>query len=231
MKNKISVIIPAYFEEKSTINTVNDLLNISKNIELLIVYKWEKYNYISEQLNKMCLDIKLIEVNGKSTRSIFMNIWAKQSTWDILLFLHNDTILPINYFEVLSILDLSKYNYGWFYKQFYPNNFFLALNSTLTNIRLRLFWSLLWDNSIFISSKLFKKIWWFADLSLMEDVEISKKLKKYWKIFIIKNKTITSSKKFQKNWTIKTIIFMIYLRFLYLLWVDTKLLKEKYSKY
>ncbi|MDD2870429.1 MAG: glycosyltransferase family 2 protein [Candidatus Gracilibacteria bacterium] len=231
MKNKISVIIPAYFEEKSTINTVNDLLNISKNIELLIVYKGEKYNYISEQLNKMCLDIKLIEVNGKSTRSIFMNIGAKQSTGDILLFLHNDTILPINYFEVLSILDLSKYNYGGFYKQFYPNNFFLALNSTLTNIRLRLFGSLLGDNSIFISSKLFKKIGGFADLSLMEDVEISKKLKKYGKIFIIKNKTITSSKKFQKNGTIKTIIFMIYLRFLYLLGVDTKLLKEKYSKY
>lgn len=231
MKNKISIIIPAYFEENVTLNTVKNLLSITKDIELIIVYKWEKYGYIKEKLDILWWNIKLIEFNWVSTRAILMNLWAEKSTWDIILFLHNDTILPKNYYDLLSDIDLSKYNYGWFYKQFCPNNFILRINSFITNMRLNFFWSLLWDNSIFVSKYLFFEIWWFPNTSLMEDVEMSKKLKDCWKIFIIKEKTITSSTKFLKNWSLETLIFMWYLRFLYFIWTNTDLLKEKYSRF
>lgn len=233
MKNNISVIIPAYFEEKITLNTISNLTKISKNkyIEIIIVYKWEKYNYLSKKVDKFGYSIKIISPKIQSTRANFMNLWAKESSWKILLFLHNDTILPDNYFESLVNLDLSKYNYWWFYKKFYPNNYLLKINSFFTNIKLKTFWALLWDNSIFISKDLFEKIWWFPEISLMEDVEISKILKKYWKIKIIKDFTTTSSKKFLKNWTLRTFLFMQYMRFLYFIWINTELLKEKYQKF
>lgn len=230
LKNKISVIIPAYFEEKTTLDTISSLLKISKEIELIIVYKWEKLDYFNEEVKNFWINIKIVLPEIESNRANFMNLWAEKSRWEILLFLHNDTILPESYFDILSNLDLSKHNYWWFYKKFYPNNLLLKINSFWGNFRLSNFWSLLWDNSIFISKELFNKIWWFPKISLMEDVEISKKLKKYWKIKIIKDFNITSSKKFLKNWTLKTLFFMAYMRFLYFIWIDTKVLKKKYSK-
>jgi hypothetical protein len=159
-----------------------------------------------------------------------MNLWAEKSSWDILLFLHNDTILPQIYFTTLSNLDLRRNNYGWFYKQFYPNNSILRLNSILTNIRLTLFWSLLWDNSIFVSKDLFFRTWWFPEIDLMEDVEFSKLLKLNWSIKIIRDKSITSSRKFQKSGTFKTLFFMSYMRFLHWRWTPSHILKEKYNK-
>ncbi|MDP2090446.1 MAG: glycosyltransferase [Candidatus Gracilibacteria bacterium] len=230
MKNKISIIIPAYYDENITIKNVKDLINITKNIELIIVYKGNRFSYLKEKIDIFDIDIKLIEFLGVSTRSKLMNLGAKNTNGDILLFLHNDTILPKSYHEILSNLDITKYNYGGFYKQFLPNNLLLEINSFITNIRVKYFGSLLGDNSIFVTRELFFKIGGFPEISLMEDVEISKKLNKSGKIFIIKNKTITSSVKFLKNGTTKTLIFMLYLRILYKLGVKTELIKEKYSR-
>lgn len=230
LKNKISVIIPAYFKEKITLNTISSLLKISKEIELIIVYKWEKFDYFNEEIKKFWINIKIILPVTESNRANFMNLWAEKSSWEILIFLHNDTVLPENYFDILSNLYLSEYNYWWFYKKFYPNNLLLKINSFWWNFRLNTFWSLLWDNSIFVSKDLFDKIWWFPKIGLMEDVEISKKLKRYWKRKVIKDFNITSSKKFLKNWTLKTLFFMAYIRFLYLIWTDTEVLKKKYSE-
>jgi len=160
-----------------------------------------------------------------------MNRWAEIANWDILVFLHADTILPEKSFFKLENIDLKKYNYWCFYKQFDPNNFLLELISSVNNLQTKLFWTILWDNWIFISKNKFNKIWWFKNIKLMEDIEISKILKKEWKIFFIKDKIITSSRKFQKKWIIKTFLFMQYIRFLYFIWTDTKILENKYRSF
>ena len=95
---------------------------------------------------------------------------------------------------MLSKLDLSKYNYGCFYKKFKPNNFLLSILEILNNFQ-------------------------------------TKTLKKQGSKKIIKDKIITSSRKFEKKWFFKTIIFMQYIRFLYFIWTDTKILEEKYENF
>lgn len=229
MWNKISIIIPCYKEKNEKILfIILDLTNKFSNIEI-IISDWS-YNLDIKKSLEVFPNVKYLN-NSKKTRSSWMNLWANTATWDIFLFLHCDTILPEEMKGVLENVDLEKYNYWGFYKKFDKNSFWLTLNSFLTNLKLRYFWSLLWDNSIFISKELFSKIWWFSNISLMEDVNISKKLKKNWKIRIIKYFNITSSRKFSNSWFIKTIIFMQYMRILYLLWTNPDILNKKYLNF
>jgi hypothetical protein len=48
---------------------------------------------------------------------------------------------------------------------------------------------------------------------------------------IVKEPILTSSRKFQKKWTIKTLLFMQYIRFLYFIWTDTEVLEKKYREF
>lgn len=229
IKNKISIIIPCYRENYNIIQfIISDLLNKFNYLEIII----SDWSYSYEVEKKIWKYENVIYLNNiKKTRSSGMNLGAKNASWDILLFLHVDTILPQETGTILTNIDLEKYNYWGFYKKFTHNTFWLILNSFFTNYKLKYFWSLLWDNSIFISKELFRKIWGFADISLMEDVEISLKLKKYWKIKVIKIPCKTSSRKFIKNGVVKTIIFMQYIRILYFFWISTDILNEKYRQF
>lgn len=230
IKNKISIIIPSYKDKNNLKKTLNNLLKISINTEIIISdSSWESL-YIKKLIKDNFKNKNIIyQKSSWQTRSKALNSWAKKASWDILVFLHSDSRLPKNYFEVLSNLDLEIYNYWWFYKKFDSKNLFLKLNAFITNLRLKYFSSLLWDNAIFVEKKLFEKIWWFKDIELMEDVEISKSLKKEWNIFLIKEKTITSPRRFEKYGVLKTLAKMTYIRTLYLFWAKTKYLKNLYK--
>lgn len=231
--NKISVIIPAYREEKSIWKTLEDLQKKGFWKSEIIIIDWSPDdltknivdNYLNKKLN---IIYKKLE---NSFRSGSMNKWAEISTWNLLLFLHADTILPENSFEKLEKLNLDEKNYWCFYKKFTPNNIFLELISKVNNFQTKYFWTMLWDNAIFVSKEKFDEIWWFQNIKLMEDIELSKTLKKQGSMEIIKEPLLTSSRKFQKKWAIKTFLFMQYIRFLYFIWTDTKKLEKKYRSF
>jgi len=228
--NTITVIIPTYNEEYNIFNLLNSLEVIWFWNSEIIVVDWSENDLTRKKVDKIS-HVKFIK-NPNSSRASSMNIWAKEALWNLLIFLHADSFLPENAFFSLSNLDLEIYNYWWFYKKFSPNNYILKILSNFNNkISLSIFYNLLWDNAIFVSKKLFNKVWWYRNIRLMEDVELSKILKIEWNIKIIKDYTVTSSRKFQKRGVISTILFMQYIRFLYLIRVNPDKLEKKYKKY
>lgn len=227
--NNISIIIPCYNEEKNILNTINLLLDSEYKNEDIIIVDWSDNKYTKNILSYLP-NIKYFS-HKNSSRASSMNLWAKYSKWNILLFLHADSELSLNSFKLLKNLDLNIYNYGWFYKKFKPNSFILNILSFFNNLNLLIFKNLLWDNAIFVSKNIFKEIWWFKNIRLMEDVEISRKLKNIWKIMIIKEFTLTSSRKFKKKGVIITLLYMQYMRILYFLWVNDDILEKKYIEY
>ncbi|MHA1386513.1 MAG: glycosyltransferase [Candidatus Helarchaeota archaeon] len=97
-KKLISVIIPAYNEEKNIEETIFSVKNQKTNLDYEIIVcdggSTDKTVEIAQKYVKVLKSPK----KGKVTQ---MNYAAKRSTGKILIFLDADTTLPDNYFEIV----------------------------------------------------------------------------------------------------------------------------------
>jgi len=84
------------------------------------------------------------------------------------------------------------------------------------------------DQCLFIRRQCFIDMKGFADIPLMEDVEITKRLRKQASPLVIDHKVTTSSRRWEQNGITKTILLMWYLRALYFWGVRPETLVKKY---
>ena len=85
------------------------------------------------------------------------------------------------------------------------------------------------DQALFVQHKLFKEIGGFPGLALMEDIAISKLLKKITWPICLSARVQSSSRRWEKNGVIKTILTMWLLRALYFFGCDTARLARHYQ--
>lgn len=84
------------------------------------------------------------------------------------------------------------------------------------------------DQAIFMRRELFTQVGGFPDQPLMEDIEISKRLKHHSKPACIHTPLITSSRRWEQRGIFRTILLMWRLRLLYWLGVDATKLAKRY---
>lgn len=166
-------------------------------------------------------------VQSPTGRSKQMNTGASQAKSDVLLFLHADTYLPPT---VLTDIEqaLTKNNWGRFNVQFEPNHFLLSLTAYLMHHRSKITQVCTGDQALFFKRSFFNSLNGFADIPLMEDIEISKRAREKSPMYALKSKVVTSSRRWQKHGIIKTILMMWWLRWLYFIGVAPHKLYKKY---
>ena len=99
------------------------------------------------------------------------------------------------------------------------------------NLRSRLTGIATGDQAIFLCREIFQSVGGFPDIDLMEDVALSKILKKrYGHPFCLKRKVLTSSRRWEKHGVLRTILQMWYLRFVYFLGADPNRLALSYRQ-
>jgi hypothetical protein len=101
---------------------------------------------------------------------------------------------------------------------------------TLINLRSRISSIATGDQCIFVVRDLFEKLKGFSDIPLMEDIELSSRLKRHSKPHFIKQAVITSSRRWENNGIISTILLMWRLRFLYFIGVSPEKLAKSYLR-
>ena len=79
-----------------------------------------------------------------------------------------------------------------------------------------------------IKKSTFYEVNGFKEMSLMEDIDISNRLKKIFDPEILDGHAITSSRRWQKHGYIRTILVMRLIRLLFYLGVKTKTLAKIY---
>ena len=84
------------------------------------------------------------------------------------------------------------------------------------------------DQAIFIEKKLFDRIGGFPEIALMEDIEISRRLRKISKPVCIKQRVTTSSRRWEKNGIVATVLLMWKLRLYYFFGTSPEKLKQLY---
>jgi rSAM/selenodomain-associated transferase 2/rSAM/selenodomain-associated transferase 1 len=162
-------------------------------------------------------------------RSNQMNHGASEAKGDILLFLHADTELPINADEcVCNALSAQNSRWGWFDVRLSNPRLAYQVVASMMNSRARLTSVSTGDQALFVDRKLFVEIGGFPQLALMEDIAISKVLRRLGRPASPLGLVTTSSRRWEENGLISTILLMWRLRFLYFIGVKPQRLREMY---
>jgi len=223
---KISVIIPVQNEAKNIGRLLHELQNCrDRGHELIVVDGGSTDETVF--IARPWVDNLLETGAGRATQ---MNAGAGKANGDILWFLHADSQLPENADElIVNALTSGASTWGRFDVRLSGRNPSLRLVETMMNLRSRLTGIATGDQAIFISKDLFEKAGGFPDQCLMEDIEISKKLKKYQSPVSLRETLMTSSRRWEENGILKTILLMWTLRAAYFFGVPVDKLCLRYG--
>jgi rSAM/selenodomain-associated transferase 2 len=164
-------------------------------------------------------------------RSRQMNAGARLATGETLLFLHADTFLPEGADQLMIDAMKSKSGrWGRFDVRLSGNHFFFRIIEGLMNWRSRLTGIATGDQGIFVQRQLFETVGGFPEVDLMEDIALSKILKRHDRPVCLRQPVLTSSRRWEKRGILRTILLMWRLRLLYLLGSDPKRLAQIYER-
>lgn len=141
-----------------------------------------------------------------------MNTGAKLANNDILLFLHADTFLPENTFELITKSLTSEYHWGRFDMYLSGSHPMFIIIALMMNWRSRLTGIATGDQAIFVKKLNFEIIQGYPDIALMEDISLCQQLKKFSAPICLKAKVSSSSRRWQDNGVVKTMLLMWWLR-------------------
>jgi len=221
---KISVIIPVLNEAISLSCISNHLQSLrQQGHEVIIVDGGSVDNTLA-----IAYEVTDMVIISKAGRALQMNNGASVASGDIFLFLHADTFLPDNTVQIISDLYQRKNYWGRFDVRLSSNKYVYRLIEGLMNLRSCITSIATGDQAIFIEKNLFSRVGGFPEIALMEDVEISRQLKKISKPVCIKQKVITSSRRWESNGVVTTVLLMWKLRLYYFFGVPPEKLKQLY---
>jgi rSAM/selenodomain-associated transferase 2 len=157
-----------------------------------------------------------------------MNAGAALGTGDTLLFLHADTMLPENADRLVAAA-LSQRPWGRFDIRISGRHPLLAVIARMINWRSRLTGIATGDQAIFVTRETFLAVGGFPNLPLMEDIAISRRLKRLCRPLCIATPVVTSGRRWEQNGVLRTILLMWCLRLSYYFGVEPALLARHYG--
>jgi len=226
----LSIIIPVFNEAHilhKNLSILHDQLkklNIDKHCEVILVDggSADATVEVASKFNNVVVQSLL------KGRAVQMNKGAKIAQGRVLLFLHSDTRLPCEFFPYLSAI--KEYDWGFFMLKLSGKACAFRVIERCINFRSSLTSVATGDQSIFIGRKLFRDIGGFADIPLMEDVEITKRLRRVSPPVVILKQLVTSSRRWEQQGVFSTILLMWRLRLYYFLGVSPKALAKQYYR-
>jgi rSAM/selenodomain-associated transferase 2 len=157
-----------------------------------------------------------------------MNRGAALSTSEILVFLHADTRLPADTLKWLTNAHHSDRVWGRFDIDFDTPNWVMRLIAWFTNHRSALSGIATGDQAIFVRRHIFEQIGGYPQIPLMEDIALSKQLKRLTKPYRIRAPVITAARRWQAHGVLTTIGHMWCNRLLYWAGVSPSRLAARY---
>ena len=150
-----------------------------------------------------------------------MNAGARAARGDVLLFLHADTRLPPGAsMAIVRALEDPAVASGRFDVRFSNPHWAFRMIAAFMNWRSRLTGIATGDQAIFVRRRVFDALGGYRDIPLMEDVELSARLKRCGRTECLRLRVVTSSRKWEREGIVRTIVLMWALRILYFFHVD-----------
>ncbi|MCG3776985.1 MAG: Poly-beta-1,6-N-acetyl-D-glucosamine synthase [Nitrospira sp.] len=220
MAMTISVIIPTLNEERTVMVTLAHTARLGFD-ELIVVDGGSHDRTLAlvetYRLSTQHSALSPIQlVTAPPGRARQMNEGAKASCGEILLFLHADTQLPGDAKPIIdTTLADRRMVGGRFDVRFDRPSMWGTIISRMMNWRSRLSGLATGDQALFVRRSIFEQMGGFADMQLMEDIEFSRRLKRKGATAALTATVTTSSRRWEQQGFLRTILLMWTLRFLY----------------
>jgi rSAM/selenodomain-associated transferase 2 len=169
-------------------------------------------------------------VSAPPGRASQMNAGALAARNDVLLFLHADSRLPACA-DAALLRGLARSGRAWgrFDVAIEGSHPLLRLVAASMNLRSRLTSIATGDQGIFVKRSLFERIGRYRAIALMEDIELTKRLKRDGPPLCLRERIVTSGRRWEKHGVARTIWLMWRLRFAYWRGADPDALARLYA--
>ena len=224
--DRISIVVPALEEAAAIAGTLEALRPMrARDVEVLVVDGGSRD--ATSAIAAPLADRVLEAPRGRASQ---MNAGARAARGDILVFLHADTRLPPDAPEAIrEALARSGRAWGRFDVQIEGAGAMLALVAAAMNARSRLTGIATGDQAIFVRRAAFEAAGGFPPIPLMEDIALSKALKRVSPPARVAERATTSGRRWERRGTVATIALMWRLRLAYALGADPHRLARRYD--
>lgn len=170
-------------------------------------------------------------VTAPRGRALQMNAGAAAARGDVLLFLHADTRLPAGAgLLVLQGLQAGDHAWGRFDVDIAGDAPMLAVIAAMMNLRSRVTGIATGDQAIFVRRETFYAAGGFPAQPLMEDIEMSRRLKAFSAPLCLAQRVTTSGRRWETRGVWRTIFLMWSLRLRYWLGTGAETLAKAYHR-
>lgn len=204
---KFSIIIPTLNEQQGIKACLLPLQTVRTQAELIVVDGGS--HDATVKIAQPFVDKLLIAEKGRAKQ---MNYAASYASGEIFIFLHADTNLPDDALVLVESLLTSDKVWGRFAVELSGSQKLLKTVAWLMNWRSRLSGIATGDQVIFVKKTAFQAVGGYAEIALMEDINLSQKLKTLSAPLCLSAKVVSSGRRWQEFGGLKTILLMWRLR-------------------
>ena len=224
--SKLSIIVPVLNEGEgiaAALDALSDLRSLGS--EVIVVDGGSRDATI--QRARLRADRVIAAPRGRASQ---MNAGAAKARGDVLLFLHADTRLPrAAEHVILDGLARSGRVWGRFNVKIEGRSPLLLIVGWLMDVRSRLTGIATGDQAIFVRRDAFESVGGFVEIPLMEDIALSKRLKRVSRPLCVRERVVSSGRRWEQNGVLATILLMWRLRLAFFLGADPKELARQYG--
>ena len=221
---RVSVIIPALNEEKSISATIESIVPLRPH-EIIVVDGGS-----TDRTVALCRELGIDVLFSPRGRATQMNLGARQATGEALLFVHADTQLPSSALDDIDLaLADARIVGGRFDVRLEGKHWMLKLIGAMISLRSRISRVATGDQGIFVRRDVFAELGGYPELPLMEDIALSRALKRRGRLACLRSRVVTSARRWEADGIWRTIFKMWALKSLYLVGISPLRLKRYYG--
>lgn len=222
-RTTLSIVMPTLNEAQYIADALQPLQSLRKSGVEVILADGDSEDDTAARATSLA-DKVIAAPRGRAAQ---MNAGARAASGDVLLFLHADTRLPINA-PLLIERALQNLAWGRFDVKIEGRSRWLPLIAAMMNLRSRASGICTGDQALFVTRAAFAAAGGFPEQPLMEDIELSKRLKRIGKPACLRDTVATSGRRWDRHGTWPTILLMWKLRFDYWRGVPVSRLADRY---
>jgi rSAM/selenodomain-associated transferase 2 len=222
----LSIIIPVLNEAAGIAETLQALAPYrGRGVEVIVVDGGSRDATVAQ-----ATPLASRVISAARGRGMQMNAGAAAARGAVLLFLHADTRLPADADRlVLTSLAWSGRVWGRFDVCISGRSALLPIVAALMNLRSRATGIATGDQAMFMTRQAFEEAGGFPDTAIMEDIALSKRLRRRSRPICLGFKAVTSGRRWDRNGAARTILTMWILRLAYSLGAEPAMLARFYA--
>ena len=207
----LSIIVPCLNEAQGITRTLGALAPLrARGAEVIVVDGGSRDDTLTKARP---VATRIIE--APPGRAVQMNLGAHAARGRQLLFLHADTRLPRRADLLIDRALAGKHCWGRFAIRLEGRHPMLPVIATAMNLRSRLTGIATGDQALFMTREAFTTVGGFPEQPLMEDIEMSRRLKRLSSPACLRHRVVSSGRRWEQQGAWTTILLMWRLRWRY----------------